>query len=417
MQARDAGPPPPGRAPAPDGPPVADRPIHRDRSARRHRRPRRSQTLPTAAGTLDWFAVTAPGAEALAAREVSHLPDIQDVRAVAGGVSFRGDLTTGFRANLWLRLPTRILLRLGRFRARDFESLRCEAALLPWSELVPRGTPAHFQISQRGSRLYHTGAIAERLEALWSDLIGPRVEPSSPPQRVLVRGVRDVWTVSLDASGERLHRRGWRPETGPASLRETLAAQILALCEWSGDRPLVDALCGVGTFAIEGATLALGRAPGAARPFACELWQGAPLEEWARLRARALAPEPPASLPLIVGIDRDARAVASARRNAERAGCDRCIRFESGPLAALEPPPGPGLVLLNPPYGRRLGRPRELAAQYAELGRTLRTRYRGWRAGVLTPGEKLEAALGLRVRTRHPLRNGGLAIRLSVCDL
>jgi putative N6-adenine-specific DNA methylase len=212
-----------------------------------------------------------------------------------------------------------------------------------------------------------------------------------------------------------LHRRGWRLDAGPASLRETLAALALALCRFDPGEPFADPLCGSGTFAIEAASRALGIAPGLQRGFACESWSTGSEELWSGLREEARAARRERAPALILASDRDPGALETARRNAERAGCAPAIRFVQAELAALEPPPGPGLVLLNPPYGRRLGARSELAELYTSLGRTLRARFAGWRAGVLVPEPRLEAQLGLRVLERHALRNGGLRVALLVC--
>ncbi len=368
---------------------------------------------------LDWFAVVTPGGEAAAAQEIGALAGVRRVAPVAGGVEFAGDFALGARANLWLRLPTRILLRLGALDAREFAVLRRRAARLPWNRFLRPDAELCLSVSQRGSRLYHTGAIAENVALALRDALGRAVSVAARPGAgallVLVRGERDRWTFSLDASGERLHRRGWRLDAGPASLRETLAALALALCRWDPREPLLDPLCGSGTFAIEAASLALGIAPGAQRSFACESWSIGSAELWSALRREARAARRERAPAPILASDRDPGALESARRNAERAGCAASIRFVQSELAALEPPPGPGLVLVNPPYGRRLGTRAELPELYASLGRALRARCAGWRAGVLVPEPRLESRLGLRVQGRHVLRNGGLRVALLVC--
>ena len=373
----------------------------------------------SASAVLRWFAAVTPGGEAAAARELAALACAHGVRAVPGGVEFGGDFAVGARANLWLRLPTRILLRVGLFEAREFAVLRRRAARLPLATYLPAAASVCLSVSQRASRLYHTGAIAENLTLALRDALGRGVRvgtrASEGAPLLLVRGERDRWTFSLDASGERLHRRGWRLDPGPASLRETLAALALALCGWQPDEPLVDPLCGSGTFAIEAASRALGIAAGARRRFACEEWRIGSPALWSELRAEVEAARRAHAAAAILASDRDASALAAAQRNAERAGCAQAIRFVHAPLEALVPPPGPGLVLVNPPYGRRLGTRADLAALYASLGRTLRERFAGWRAGVLVPEPRLEAQLRLRVVERHALRNGGLRVALLVC--
>jgi len=282
-------------------------------------------------------------------------------------------------------------------------------------------------------RLYHTGAIAEQVLLGLGDAVGEvRMAPKASAREdeeadadaaatttVYVRGVADRFTLSVDASGELLHRRGARTEVSAAPLRETLAAGVLALAGWSPDEPLYDPMCGAGTFPIEAALRAQGRAPGLARAFAFERWPlFAAHPELARAildEARARPPSPVAAP--IAGSDRDARLVESARRNAARAGVDAGITFACADLAVVRAPAPTGLVVANPPYGRRLSDPRRIDRAYRDLGRALRARFPGWRAAVLAPARLPSDALGLPVTARFPLVNGGLRVVLVVCPL
>ena len=322
------------------------------------------------------------------ARELAALPGVAGARAETGGIEFEGDLATGLRANLRLRGATRILLRVGTLRARDFDALRRGVARLGWKDLLPANARVGIHVSQRGSRLYHTGAVAERIGEALRDACGGElacVPAADADQSVFARGVRDRWTLSLDASGERLDRRGWRLERGAAAMRETLAALVLALSEWDGAQPFVDGLCGSGTFAIEAAQIALGIAPGMGRHFACERWRCADPEVALQLRHEADALRRTAAAEPILAADRSPRALAAAARNAERAGVAAAIRFAACEFAALEPPAPTGLVALDPPYGRRLASRSAAQAGYAELALALRARWSGWRVAVLAP--------------------------------
>jgi putative N6-adenine-specific DNA methylase len=239
--------------------------------------------------------------------------------------------------------------------------------------------------------------------------------------------VDDRFMFSVDASGELLHRRGARVETGTAPLRETLAAGLLALARWRPGIALVDPMCGAGTIVIEAAMQAQGLAPGAGRAFAMERWpiSAAPdvAPEFTALRdeARSGGGAAGAAEAAIIGSDRDARTIESARRNAERAGIAERLTLACRDADAARPPAPTGLLITNPPYGRRLGDTRAAARGYRDLGRVLRAHFRGWRAAVVTPA-KLdgERQLGLRPAqssARFPLRNGGLAIVLHVFDV
>jgi putative N6-adenine-specific DNA methylase len=351
---------------------------------------------------------------------------------MAGGVEWTGPPGSGGRANLWLRIATRVVARVGAVEAREFGKLRRRAAGLPWTRFVASGAKVSVRASAARSRLYHTGALEETAALAIADAVsGARAagDDETPDVEILVRGAEDRFTFSVDASGERLHRRGARVEVGAAPLRETLAAGILALAGWTPDTPLVDPMCGAGTIVLEACAQALDRAPGLARPFAVERWPifatEAGANTLATMRAEAEARAAAASerardappVPL-VGSDRDPRAIESARHNAERAGLERFVTLACRDLSDVRPPAPAGLVVANPPYGRRLGDPRAAARIYRDLGRALRTHFAGWRAAVLVPG-RLDAdrALGLRVTERFALRNGGLPVTLAIVNV
>jgi putative N6-adenine-specific DNA methylase len=376
---------------------------------------------------LRWFAVVAPGLEDAARDEIAALPDVSAVAAETGGVTWTGAAATGYRANLWSRVTTRVLARVGEIEAREFGKLRRRAARLPWRAFVAPGAAVAARASASHCRLYHTGALAEAAVLAVTDAVpGARAAARDEAADVtlLVRGTEDRFMFSADASGELLHRRGARVETGAAPLRETLAAGLLALAGWRPGTALVDPMCGAGTIVIEAAMQAQGRAPGADRTFAMERWpiaqDAAVAAALAALRdeARAPTPLPAAAGAAIIGSDRDPRTIESARRNAERAGVAAGLTLACRDADAARPPAPTGLVLTNPPYGHRLGDARGAARGYRDLGRLLRAHFRGWRAAVVTPARlDGERQLGLRPVARFPLRNGGLAIVLHVFDV
>ncbi|MBN2574802.1 MAG: class I SAM-dependent RNA methyltransferase [Deltaproteobacteria bacterium] len=377
--------------------------------------------------SLEWFAVASPGLEGVLAEELAALPEIGQTRAVAGGVEFAGPLAAGMAANLASRIATRILLRVGEVRARDFASLRRGLAKLAWRSFIPNDSPLRIDVTASHCRLYHTGALADTLALAVEDCLGklPRREKGSVADegractRLLLRGQDDRFLASVDSSGDLLHRRGWRIEAGPAPLRETLAAGILALCDYDPALSLVDPMCGSGTVAIEAAAVARALAPGGGRSFAFERWPTHDEGIWRKVRAlRAGHARAPAQ---IFASDRDPRAVEMARRNAKRAGVATDIQFAVAAFGKGAIPATPGLVVLNPPYGHRLekrGNARRLARG---LGQDLASCYRGWRAAVLCPDAVFVAAVSAGAR-RQPdktfaLRNGGLRVRLGVWSL
>ena len=209
---------------------------------------------------LRLFAVATPGLEPVVAAELQALPGARQLVTVPGGVEFTGDLAALYRANLWLRSASRVLLRLAELRALHFASLRRQVAQLPWERFAPSPVRVTVAATAHRCRLYHSTAVAERIALGIADRgieVLPADSPRAAPElHLIARGTDDLFTISLDTSGELLHRRGYRSEDAGAPLRETLAAALLQLCEWDGSTPLLDPTCGSGTLVIEAALLA-----------------------------------------------------------------------------------------------------------------------------------------------------------------
>jgi putative N6-adenine-specific DNA methylase len=349
------------------------------------------------------------------AKEASALD--ANPRVVSGGVELSADLACVHaliaRANLQLRLPTRVLLRVGETEARDFARLRKGTAAMPWKQLLPTGAPISIRAAAARCRLYHTGAIAEQVALALADAVGARVVVDDEDAfSVLVRGSRDRFTLSLDTSGARLHQRGWRQDGGAAPIRETLASAVLALAAHAPDEPLLDPMCGSGTIVLEAALAAIGRAPGLDRHFSFERFIGHDAAAWEKLREDARAQERPRALPF-VGSDADPAQIETALRNAERAGVHELVRFEVVTLASVKPRSPRGLLATNAPYGRRVAArgSAALAALYAELARLLRGPMSAWRAAILAEDRKLLAVV--TGSSAIALENGGLRVWLG----
>ena len=387
-----------------------------------------AKKTPKAAAKLRWFAVASPGLETPLCAELTALSEVEDARIVEGGVEFSGALGAGMAANLHSRIATRVVLRMGEIKARDFAPLRRSLAKLSWSSFVPRDRALRIDVSTSHCRLYHTGALAETLELAVADCVGelPKREKHAQAQtsddedctRILLRGQDDRFTASIDSSGALLHRRGWRLEAGRAPLRETLAAGVLALCEYDPALPLVDPMCGAGTFAIEATAMARKIPPGLGRAFAFERWPAHDGKAWLRLRETApdssLARAPAA----IVASDRDAHAVDVARRNAARAQVEVDVHFAEADFGRGDIPTPAGLLVLNPPYGHRLGQRTQALRLGRGIGQILHVHYRGWRAGILCPDPQFVAAVAAGARRTpaktHLLCNGGLRVHLAL---
>jgi putative N6-adenine-specific DNA methylase len=361
---------------------------------------------------LACFAVSAPGLEPLVRRELALLEGpfrLQVEAPEPGGVPFRADLSGMYAANLHLRIASRVLVRVGSFHASAFHELERRARRLPWSDFRPAGAGVAFRVTSRKSKLYHQDAVTQRLEAIAGK--GPANE-AAEPQEFVVRLFRDECTVSADASGALLHRRGYRLATAKAPLRETLAAAMLAGAGWNGAVPLLDPLCGSGTILIEAALLARRIPPGLGRRFAFERWPGFDPDRWDRVVAAARERIAPATPAPILGSDRDAGAIAAASANARRAGLGRDIDLRRAAISGIEPPTGPGLILTNPPYGVRVGERARLRDLYAQLGNVARRKCAGWTVGLLTAAPELERQVGIPLTPRFTSENGGLRVRL-----
>ncbi len=367
------------------------------------------------------FLAATPGLEATLAEEARDL-GFADPIAAPGGVMTCGGWPEVWRANLLLRGAGRVLVRIGQFRALHLAQLDKRARKLPWAAVLRPGAPVRVDASCQKSRIWHGGAAAERVARAITEGIGAPAAAgvgadagagagADADIRILVRIVDDLCTISLDTSGEPLHRRGAKLDVGKAPLRETLAALFLRQCGYRGAEPVVDPMCGSGTLVLEAAEIALGLAPGRARSFAFERLAGFDADAFAALKAAHAPRETPLRFH---GFDRDPGAVEASRANAARAGVETVASFAQAPVSALTPPMGPvGLVIVNPPYGERLGDKDDLRALYATLGRVLRERFAGWRVGLITSEPALAHAAALPfLPPGAPVPHGPLRIQL-----
>ena len=363
--------------------------------------------------TLVCFAVAAPGLESLVGDELRSLAALHPLEVdqpEAGGVTFHTDRRGLYAANLHLRIASRVLVRVGAFHASAFHELERHAVRLPWADFVEPGRAVEFRVTSRKSRLYHQDAVAERLAAAVAPLAG--TSAADAPQEFVVRLFRDECTVSADASGELLHRRGYRLAVAKAPLRETLAAAMLAGAGWAGTAPLIDPMCGSGTIPIEAALLARQVPPGLHRGFAFERWPGFERAAWEEVLAVARSRILPHAAVPILGSDRDAGAVEAAQANAERAGVAEDVDWRRAAISAIEPPPGPGWIVTNPPYGTRVGERKRLRDLFATLGNVARRRCAGWEIAFLSAHAELERQTGLPLATKFDTENGGIRVRL-----
>lgn len=355
------------------------------------------------------YLVATPGLEAPLCTEAREA-GFSGAQVVAGGVAFMGHWPDVWRANLVLRGATRVLTRIASFRALHLAQLDKRARKLDWKSHLRPDIPVKVEASCKRSRIYHAGAAAQRVSnAIAAELGAPISEDAE--LRVMVRIEDDAVTVSLDTTGASLHKRGFKEAVNIAPMRETMAAMFLAQCGYAGTEPVLDPMCGSGTFPIEAAEIALGLHPGRRRDFAFRLLPGFDAAAWAAMRE----PTPLRATSLrFFGSDHDPGAIRMSRENAARAGVADFVQFEQAAIDQLRRPEGPpGLVIINPPYGTRLGNKGPLLALHRSLGVVLRSHFSGWRVGIVTADKDLARATGLAFeKPLPPVLHGGLRVAL-----
>ncbi|MDQ2095186.1 THUMP domain-containing class I SAM-dependent RNA methyltransferase [Rhodalgimonas zhirmunskyi] len=360
---------------------------------------------------LGLFMAVAPGLEKALAEEALE-KGFADVRAVPGGVEARGDWAEVWRANLEMRGAARVLVRVGEFRAFHLAQLDKRARKFPWGEVLRAEMPVRVEVTCKRSKIYHAGAAAQRIEKAISEELGAEISKEARIA-VKVRIDDNLVVISLDSSGEALHKRGLKLAVGKAPMRENLAGLFLGQAAYRADMPVVDPMCGSGTFPIEAAEIALGMQPGRARRFAFEEFASFDAARFGEMRREGPARETGLRF---YGYDRDSGAIKGAGENAARAGVGEICSFACQPLSDLQPPEGaPGLVMVNPPYGARIGNRKLLFGLYGSLGTVLKERFKGWRVGLVTSDGGLAKACDLPFEAGDTVAHGGLKVRLYRC--
>jgi putative N6-adenine-specific DNA methylase len=367
----------------------------------------------------DYFAVTLPGFERLCADELIRLSDtIRITRIANGGVSFNGRLTDVYRANLQVRTAGRLLMRLARFKATNFQQLEKQIQKIPWELYLPWGTIPQFHTTTCHSRLYHSGAIAQRIgeniSAHWSEQ--GATPARSDNQALFIRLQDDGVTVSLDSSGAPLYRRGIKTHTATAPMRETTAAGILRSAGYRWDRPLVDPMCGAGTFSLEAAMMAKKIPPGLFRDFAFMQWPAFRPRQWAYLKKTATEKTKSFTRTVIWTSDADGRAVAGLKDCVSNNRFEDAVFVYQANFFSLQPEKistQKGLIVLNPPYGHRLSAEGDVERAYIDIATKLEKDFKGWKVALLVPKEGLARRLGLPLKSIL-LRHGGLQLTLLV---
>ncbi|MDD2664934.1 MAG: THUMP domain-containing protein [Dechloromonas sp.] len=365
----------------------------------------------------NYFAICPRGLEELLLDELRGV-GAEDLRSTAGGVFFSGDWAVCYRANLESRIATRILWHIVKGPYEKEEDIYRLAVRQLW--------PNHFAVSCT-MRVVTTGikcplksldfvtlrvkdAVCDRFREDLGER--PNIDTRNPDVGIHVFLTDRECTLYLDTSGQPLWQRGFRKASVEAPLKENLAAGILKMTGWQPGMPLVDPMCGSGTFLLEAVQVALDRAPGLDRTFAFERLKRFAALEWANIRAAAEARVKTVDHLDIRGWDIDERAVRATRRNLQEAGFGNLVAVDRGDVLDIEPPADHGILLANPPYGERIGEQDELAAFYPELGSALKRRWAGWNCFFFTADLRLPKLVGLKPSRKTPLFNGPLECRL-----
>jgi putative N6-adenine-specific DNA methylase len=361
-----------------------------------------------------FFASAPRGLETLLLQELSSLGG-KDLKETPGGVAFSGTWETCYRANLWSRIASRVLWKVGDFQYKNETDLYEAAKAVDWTQYFTVQKKIRVNVTAQKSPLksleFATLKVKDAVCDRFREKLGsrPDVDRASPDVRIHVYLEEDKGILYLDTSGDALFKRGWRMDIAEAPIRENLAAGIIMLSGWKFDQALLDPMCGGGTLLSEAAAMARGRAPGAKRSFGFEklkifddrLWQRSKQE-------RTVEPVEPR----LYGSDTDPEALQAARRNLGAAGVERWVKLEQSDVLERTAPESSGVLVANPPYGERIGSAEELAAFYPELGHALKKRFAGWNCFFFTADFRLAKLIRLQPSRRTPLWNGSLECRL-----
>ncbi|MBF0229067.1 MAG: hypothetical protein HQK63_05675 [Desulfamplus sp.] len=421
------------------------------------------------ARTHRFFAVCPPGLKRMCHKEIIFLSEqilnceFQDIVMLSGGVEFTSTVQGCYAANLYLRTPSRILMRITKFKAENFRTLEKKLTQIEWELYLKPSLNVHVEVSTNSSRLYHTDAIAQRAEKAIKEKcsdVSSVVKINSltniaktrdnektkiAMQTIMIRGENDLFEVSIDSSGELLHKRGLKENVGVAPIRETIAFAILSAMKYpesqtliSGDNslsenskifranslPLIDGMCGSGTFALEAAMVALNIPAGFFRQFAFEDWQCFSKGQWDYMKKRAseniIIPDALCNNPFIFGVDQDPFILQEFEKMIQRFKFSSAIKTVAGNFLDILPEKitnnsNKGFVVLNPPYGKRIGENEDIEKIFFDIGRKLKSDFKGWRAGVIIPDKKFITYLHGR-KSIMPIFHGGLEIYAVIVD-
>ncbi len=366
-------------------------------------------------------AKTFPGLEKVLAEELRVLGGT-DIKVAQRAVEFNGSTETLYKANYLCRTALRILKPIAEFHAPDENALYEEVKKIPWEDYLGADSTFSVDGNVSYSRITHSkylalktkDAIADRFRELTGKR--PSVDKFNPVLRINTRVFKDFCTVSIDSSGESLHRRGYRKETGPAPLNEVLAAGMILLTGWKADSNFIDPMCGSGTLPIEAALMAKRMPAGYFRKaWTFQNWKDYDRELWEKVTREAAADIRP--LPArVVASDRSGRILQVARTNISSAGLGADIELKVDFIGDVVPPEGGGLMVTNPPYGERI-KADDINRLYSQIGDNLKQKFNGYSAWIISSHIEATKHIGLRPAARIALNNGPLVCKYLGFDI
>lgn len=362
-----------------------------------------------------FFAIVLPGLERIAARELKDL-SAHDIHIEYGGISFTGTMQLLHRINIRSRVITRVLMRLRTFRSMTLEGLKYDLEKVAWHLFLDESSQLEVEVHTHRSRLHHSDEIAkfakQTIERLLPKITKNKTKPGKKHIQTLhIRLNNNRGTLSLDTSGERLDRRGYRLESGKAPIRETLAAAILQWAQWQPEQTLLTPMCGSGTFAIEAAMMATQRAPNLNHDFACLHWPSLKEKDFSKVveRCEQMVKD---TKPHIFASDINESAINITMNNAKRMQLDGLITTSIMDIHQLQKPEtsNGGLLLLNPPYGMRIGEQQKTLSLWHDIGLRIREQFaedETWKTVIICPDSTHEKTLHLKIKRRLQVMHGG----------
>jgi len=370
-----------------------------------------------------FFAATPPGFEAVCLSELLKFQPVSGkARATPGGVEFEGRLDVCYHANLNLRSANRILMRVHAFKSSNFRQFEKKVRDIPWELYLQSDNLLNVHVTTKHCRLHHSGAISEKFQkAITRRLTSIDLDekiPGAPSahQNIFVRGVDDRFSVSIDSSGDLLYKRGLKKHAAKAPLRETLAAAALLMAGYDGRDPLLDPMCGSGTFSLEGALMAKRIPAGWFRDFAFMGWPSFRPKRWNYIRRQTESQFVKPDRPMIFASDTDAGACQKLESCVQKYGLSDAVQVNYRDFFDLdlrELADRVGVICINPPYGRRLGGRHESEKFFHTIYDKLKRQYRGWKLVLLAPTRKLARKVPFQTES-YPILHGGLKLTLLI---